>query len=157
VLVQTKRLKLYPGIPIYLQIGRSFLEIMVKKEFKLFDCCASDEKNNIYTYYEQNEKYIKNDMALVVQDEDAESESYVKNNVTQEVKLYDYGNDSRSFEQKDKMSDNEYLLIKRSKINKNIKKIFIMNYLLKKKMKIKMSKIQIMRRNNLKIKIFRIV
>ena len=122
VLVQTKRLKLYPGIPIYLQIGRSFLEIMVKKEFKLFDCCVSEEKNNIYTYYEQNEKYIKNDMALVVQDEDAESESYVKNNVTQEVKLYDYGNDSGSFEQKDKMSDNEYLLIKRSKINKNIKK-----------------------------------
>ena len=122
VLVQTKRLKLYPGIPIYLQIGRSFLEIMVKKEFKLFDCCVSEDKNNIYTYYEQNEKYIKNDMALVVQDEDEESKSFIKNNVTQEVKLYDFGNESDSFEQKDKMSDNEYLLIRRNKKNKNIKK-----------------------------------
>ena len=127
VLVQTRRIKLYQGVPLYLQIGRSFLEILIKKEFKLFDCCVSEEKNNIYTYYEQNEKYIKKDMALVVKNEDEESESFLKNNNTQEVKLYDYGNDSVNFGQKDKMSDSEYLQIKRSKRNKNIKKS-IYNY-----------------------------
>ena len=122
VLVQTNHLKLYQDIPLYLQIGRSFLEILVKKEFKLFDCCGSGDKNNIFTYYEQNEKYIKNDVSLVVKNEDEESESYVKNNNTQEVQLYDYGNNSLNIGNKDKMSDNEYLQIKRSKRNKNIKK-----------------------------------
>ena len=121
VLVQTRRIKLYQDIPLYLQIGRSFLEILVKKDFKLFDCCVSDEKSNIYSYYEQNEKYIKNNMGLIVKDEDEESESFIKNNNTQEVKLYDYNNNSMSLG-KDKMSDNEYLLIKRIKNNKNMKK-----------------------------------
>ena len=119
VLVQTKRIKLYQDIPLYLQIGRSFLEIIIKKDFKLFDCCVSDDKNNVYTYYEQNEKYIKKDMALVIKNEDEQSESFIKNNNTQEVKLYDFGNSS-SIDHKDKISDNEYLLIKRSKRNKDI-------------------------------------
>ena len=122
ILVQTKRIKLYQGIPLYLQIGRSFLEVLVKKEFKLFDCCVSEDKNNIYTYYEQNEKYIKNDMSLVVKDEDNESESLIKNNNTEEVKLYDFENNSVNIGNNDKMSDNEYLQIKRIKRNKNIQK-----------------------------------
>ena len=122
ILVQTKRIKLYQGIPLYLQIGRSFLEVLVKKEFKLFDCCVSEDKNNIYTYYEQNEKYIKKDMSLVVKDEDNESESLIKNNNTEEVKLYDFENNSLSIGENDKMSDNEYLQIKRNKRNKNIQK-----------------------------------
>ena len=122
VLVQTKRIKLYQGTPLYLQIGRSFLEILVKKEFKLFDCCVSEDKFNIYSYYEQNEKYIQKDMSLVVKDEDNESESFSKNNNTEEVKLYDFENNSLSIGENDKMSDNEYLQIKRNKRNKNIKK-----------------------------------
>ena len=122
VLVQTKRIKLYQGTPLYLQIGRSFLEILVKKEFKLFDCCVSEDKFNIYSYYEQNEKYIQKDMPLVVKDEDNESESFSKNNNTEEVKLYDFENNSLSIGENDKMSDNEYLQIKRNKRNKNIKK-----------------------------------
>ena len=86
VLVQTNRIKLYQDVPLYLQIGRSFLEILVKKEFKLFDCCVSEDKFNIYAYYEQNEKYLKKDVSLTVKNEDEESESCLKNNNTQEVK-----------------------------------------------------------------------
>ena len=121
VLVQTNKIKLYQDIPLYLQIGRSFLEILIKKEFKFFDCCVSDEKNNIYTYYEQNEKYIKKDMSLVVKNEDEESESYNKDNYTQEIRLYNYNN-SLNFEHQDKMSESEYLQIKRNKRNKEFKK-----------------------------------
>ena len=123
ILVQTKRIKLYQGIPLYLQIGRSFLEVLVKKEFKLFDCCVSEDKNNIYTYYEQNEKYIKKDMSLVVKDEDNESESLIKNNNTEEVKLYDFENNSVNIGNNDKMSDNEYLQLKELKEIKIFKKI----------------------------------
>ena len=123
VLVQANRIKLYQDVPLYLQIGRSFLELVVKKEFKLFDCCVSDEKNNIYSYYEQNEKYLKKDVSLTVKNEDEESESYLKNNNnTQEVKLYDYNNNSVNIGQKDKMSESEFLQIKRNKRNRNIKK-----------------------------------
>ena len=122
VLVQTNRIKLYQDVPLYLQIGRSFLELVVKKEFKLFDCCASDEKNNIYAYYEQNEKYLKKDVSLTVKNEDEESESCLKNNNTQEVKLYDYNNNSINIGKKDKMSESEFLQIKRNKRNRNIKK-----------------------------------
>ena len=123
VLIQANRLKLYPSVPLNIQIGTSFLELLVKKEFKLFDCCISDDKNNIYTYYEQNERYLNKEMTLIVKNEDEESESFVKNNNTQEViETYKYGNNSINFAEKDKMSDNEYLQIKRMKRNKNIKK-----------------------------------
>ena len=128
ILVQNTKLKIAQQLPLFIQVGRTFFEIQVKKKFKLFNCCDADEKNSVYYYYNQNEKYIKDNMSLVIKgDENEESEDYFKNNNTEEIHENNkYNNDSIYINHKDDMSDNEYLLIKHKKKTKVIKKnIFI--------------------------------
>ena len=69
-------------MPLFLQIGRTFITFKIKKPFKLFNCCNSEEKDNIYYYYNQNEKYIKDNFSLVVKPDiyDDDEEDNVVNN-----------------------------------------------------------------------------
>jgi hypothetical protein len=123
IFIQTPKLKISQELPLYIQIGRTSLEISIKKDFKLFSCCEIVEKKSIYFYYNQNEKYIKDNIELIVKDNESESEEsefYYKNNNTQEIK--NFQNNSIHIKEIDKMSDNEYLLIKHNKKTKDIKR-----------------------------------
>ena len=123
VLMQNNRLKLSQELPLFVQVGRTFCQITVKKKFKFFNCCEADEKYSIYSYYFQNEKYIKNHFGLSVKEDEGSEEDDYKNNNTQElIDRNNVINNSININTKDKMSDNEYLLIKRNKKNKNIRK-----------------------------------
>ena len=123
ILMQNKRLKLSQELPLFVQIGRTFCQITVKKKFKFFNCCEADEKYSIYSYYNQNEKYIKNNFGLIVkEDEDSEEDDYRNNNSQELIERNNVMNNSININTKDKMSDNEYLLIKRNKKNKDIRK-----------------------------------
>ena len=126
IFVQSPKLKLSPELPLYLQIGRTSFEIKVKKNFKLFSCCEISEKKSIYFYYNQNEKYIKDNTGLVVKDNESENsddDNYYKNNNTQEIyNNKKFNNNSINIKEIDKMSDNEYLLIKHNKKTKDIKR-----------------------------------
>ena len=125
VFIQTPRLKLSQELPLYIQIGRTSIELKIKKNFKLFSCCDIEEKNSIYFYYNQNEKYIKDNMGLIIKDDKTEDdkEDYFYNNNTQEIYGKNkYNNDSINIKERDKMSDNEYLLMKHNKKNTDIKK-----------------------------------
>ena len=135
VLVQTPSIKISEELPLYLQIGRTFFAIKIKKPFKLFSCCEAEEKNSIYYYYEQNAKYIKDNLGLVVKkdisDIDDDKESLMNNTFEQKYPLniarkYKVNN-SMKINEEDKMSDNEYLLLKHNKINKTIRKTMIYN------------------------------
>jgi hypothetical protein len=123
VLMQNKRLKLSQELPLFVQVGRTFCQITVKKKFKFFNCCEADEKYSIYSYYNQNEKYIKSHFGLSVKEDEGSEEDDYKNNNTQElIDRNNVINNSININTKDKMSDNEYLLIKRNKKNKDIRK-----------------------------------
>ena len=123
VLIQNKRIKLSQELPLFVQVGRTFCQITVKKKFKFFNCCEADEKYSIYSYYYQNEKYIKSHLGLIIKEDEGSEEDDFKNNNTQElIDKNNIKNDSININTKDKMSDNEYLLMKRNKKNKNIRK-----------------------------------
>jgi len=123
ILIQNKRIKLSQELPLFVQVGRTFCQITVKKKFKFFNCCEADEKYSIYSYYYQNEKYIKSHLGLIVKEDEGSEEDDYKNNNTQElIDKNNIKNDSININTKDKMSDNEYLLMKRNKKNKNIRK-----------------------------------
>ena len=156
VLVQTPSIKISEEIPLYLQIGRTFFEFRVKKNFKLFSCCEAEEKNSIYYYYEQNEKYIKDNLGLVVKkdisDLDDDKDSLINNTFEQKyplniAKKYKVNN-SLKINEEDKMSDNEYLLLKHNKKNKNIRKTMIYNEDVKHNEEIKNQKIDNNNNNN---------
>ena len=128
VFIQIPKLKLSQNLPLFIQIGRTAIEIKIKKNFKLFSCCDIEEKNSIFYYYNQNEKYIKENMGLNIKDDESDDEYlvYFKNNNSQEInEKIKFQNNSINIKEKDKMSDNEYLLIKHNKKNKDIiKNIF---------------------------------
>ena len=140
ILVQTPSIKISENLPLYIQVGRSYFECKLIKPFKLFNCCEVEEKTNIFYYYNQNEKYIKDNLGMVVKpdlsdiDSEEDAEGNLINNTFEQkcpldiVNKYKYG----SLNEKiivngggDKMSDNEYLLLKHNKKKKNIKKEMI--------------------------------
>ena len=136
ILVQTPSIKIADNLPLYIQIGRTYLQIKVKKPFKLFSCCEAEEKNNIYFYYNQNEKYILDNLGMVVKPDVSEiDDNDEDNNINKTFELkypldiankYKVNNSMKN-EKEDKMSDNEYLLMKHNKLNRNIKKSMIYN------------------------------
>ena len=140
ILVQTPNIKISENLPLYIQVGRTFFQCKLVKPFKLFNCCEVEEKNNIFYYYNQNEKFIKDNLGMVVKpdlsDIDSENEDYdnlINNTAEQKFPLdivnkykYESLNEKIIFNgDGDKISDNEYFLLKHNKMKKTIKKEMI--------------------------------
>ena len=134
VLIQYPNIKIMEGIPLHFQVGRTYIECRIKKNFKLFNCCNIEESSNILYYYNQNENYIQKHMNLIVKrdlnEEEDESEKNLKINNTVEQKYElnineKYNYNSPIYQDRDKISDNEYFLMKYHKLNKNITKAMI--------------------------------
>ena len=58
VLMQSNSIKLIEDLPLYIQIGRTFFKILVKKKKSDFFCCNISETPNDKLYFNQNEKQI---------------------------------------------------------------------------------------------------
>ena len=58
VLMQSNSIKLIEDLPLYIQIGRTFFKILVKKKKSDFFCCNISESPNDKFYFNQNEKQI---------------------------------------------------------------------------------------------------
>ena len=140
ILVQTPSIKISENLPLYIQVGRTYFECKLIKPFKLFNCCEVEEKTNIFYYYNQNEKYIKDNLGMVVKPDlsDIDSEENLEGNLINNtfeqkfpldiVNKYKYEGVNEKIivnGEGDKMSDNEYFLLKHNKKKKNIKKEMI--------------------------------
>ena len=120
VLIQTPNIKMTENLPLFLQIGRTFLNFEIKLEQKsFFSCCGINENQNIFYYYMQNDKQVKLNSVLTVKsdidldkDNDGEEEEEkienksekeskkenkdeieVKNNNNDEIVVYDNNDD----------------------------------------------------------------
>jgi len=69
ILIQAPTLKLTENLPLYIQVGRSYLNILIKKNKKFFECCDVSENPNIYYYYNQNQKQLESDRCFTVKTE----------------------------------------------------------------------------------------
>ena len=140
ILVQTPNIKISENLPLYIQVGRTFFECKLIKPFKLFNCCEVEEKTNIFYYYNQNEKFIKDHLGMVIKpdlsDIDSENDpndNLINNTFEQKFPLdivnkYKYSSINEKIIYNgdgDKMSDNEYFLLKHNKMQKSIKKEMI--------------------------------
>ena len=140
ILVQTPSIKISENLPLFIQVGRTFFECKLVKPFKLFNCCEAEDKNNIFYYYNQNEKFIKDHLGMVVKpdvsdfDSDNDANGNLINNTFEQkfpldiVNKYKYNGLNEKIivnGVQDKMSDNEYLLLKHNKKKKIIKKEMI--------------------------------
>ena len=138
ILVQCPNIKLSENLPLNIQVGRTFFNCKLKKSFKLFNCCEIEEKNNLFYYYNQNEKFIKDHLGMVIKpdlseiDSDDGNGNLINNTCEQKSKLdiinqYNLDNFGGQIlvNEGEKMSDNEYFLMKHIKQNKTIKKEMI--------------------------------
>ena len=136
ILIQYSTIKLLEGIPLYFQVGRTYIDCKIKKNFKLFNCCNIEESTNLYYYYNLNEKQIQNHMNLIVKrdyneiDTDSQNDNKINNTFAQKYPLnidekYNFNTIEKLENDNDKISDNAYFLMKRKKLNKNITKALI--------------------------------
>ena len=136
ILIQYSNIKVIEGIPLNIQVGRTYIECKIKKPFNLFNCCDVEERTNLLFYYNQNEKEIQKHISLVVridyneEYEDDENENNFKINNTFEKKYLinmneKYSYNSMEIKDKDKISDNEYFALKYHKLNKNKTRVLI--------------------------------
>ena len=54
ILVQSPNLQLVENLPLFIQVGRTFLDCRVSESFSFFPCCCSSEKFCMNYYYDQN-------------------------------------------------------------------------------------------------------
>ena len=69
ILMQPSSIKMIEGLPLNIQVGRTFFSFLIKKETKLFGCCGVSENSDIFNYYKQNEKQIETDRIFTVKTE----------------------------------------------------------------------------------------
>ena len=129
ILVQSPFIKIEEFLPLNIQIGRTYVQCIVKKPFKFFDCCNTEEFSNIFYYFEQNEKKVNEHINLIVKSDDGfdlNGSQLEKENNTCEQKYPKKINGEYTYEKfatidinKDKISDNEYLRMRHKAENKN--------------------------------------
>ena len=69
VLIQTPIIKFAENLPLYIQVGRTFLNFVVKKDSNFFSCCDVFENPNKNYHYSQNEKQVKLNRIITVKNE----------------------------------------------------------------------------------------
>ena len=79
ILVQTKNIVMCPQLKLCIQIGRTYLEILLKETFSLFNCCGVGEKKNADFFFVQNKESTFNGNHLTIKnDNDMEYSSKCK-------------------------------------------------------------------------------
>ena len=68
LLIQSPTIKMTENLPLFLQIGRTFLTLEISNK-NFFSCCEVTENPNILYYYNQNEKYVKKNGIITVKTE----------------------------------------------------------------------------------------
>ena len=77
VLIQTPTIKMVENLPLFIQVGRTFLNFELKLMQKsFFSCCGVGENVNVFHYYMQNDKQVKlNSVLTVKSDKDLEKDN----------------------------------------------------------------------------------
>ena len=96
LLIQTPMLKMIENLPLFIQVGRTFLNFEIKKEQnKFFSCCDVSESANAFFYYNQNDKQVKlNSVFTMKTDVDNKSEDEIESKKEEEIKKEKNNNDN---------------------------------------------------------------
>jgi hypothetical protein len=90
ILIQTPIINLTENLPLFIQIGRSFLNFLaLDANPKFFNCCGVSEKPMINYYYQQNQKKLRDNRIFTVKTEGNTEESFYNEEKKEEnKKLY---------------------------------------------------------------------
>ena len=72
--IQTPKIKMTENLPLYIQVGRTFLNFEIKLITKnFFSCCGVNENANTFFYYMQNDKQVKLNSILTVKTDEKDN------------------------------------------------------------------------------------
>ena len=85
ILVQIRNIVMCPDLKLCIQIGRTYLELLLKESFSIFNCCGVGEKKNADFFFVQNkeEGFILNKLTIR-SDYDIEYSKKFKNKIEKE-------------------------------------------------------------------------
>ena len=91
ILVQSRSLELIENLPLFIQIGRTFLDCRIKNSHKLFSCCGVNEIHNNNYYYQQNIKHNQEELLKMfdIKSKFDFSEDYEKEDKEDKSKVFD--------------------------------------------------------------------
>ena len=69
VLVQSPSIKMIEDLPLYIQVGRTFFNLLITKNTNCFWCCGVKVNPNYLYYHKQNEKEIETNRVFTVKTE----------------------------------------------------------------------------------------
>ena len=75
IFMQTPSIKLVNNLPLFIQVGRTFLDCRIKKIEKLFSCCQIFDSPNLNHYHIQNEKNLMAQKMVTIKNEKDEEEN----------------------------------------------------------------------------------
>ena len=123
LLIQTPVLNLNESLPLYIQVGRTFMHIKIKRPFSLFGCCSITDEKNEYYYHNQNEKQIDYHKNIIIKEEDDnDDDDFVSeiNNINNSPKLNVIEIDTINNEKNNKEDENHIHRITNVDDNDNI-------------------------------------
>ena len=84
ILVQSPVLRMINSLPLFIQIGRTFIKIKLKVPFSFFGCCKINESINEFYYQIQNEKNINYDNNIYIKEENDDDDIQSDNDIQSE-------------------------------------------------------------------------
>ena len=126
ILIQSEFIKIHNFLSLYIQVGRTFFEIFIKKPNSCFNCCETIEKEDYFYYQIQNKKgIIWNEKLTIKQDDiednnndDNETESDLNSNNNHGLKVIEIDNKIN----RDDDNDNDKGILLRSKDSKRFQR-----------------------------------
>ena len=107
ILIQTPIIKMTENLPLFIQVGRTFLNFEIKKiEKNFFSCCNVSENANVFYYYMQNDKQVKLNSMLTVKNDE--------NNINNEEE------EEEDIKKEDESKDKIDIINENENINENI-------------------------------------
>ena len=108
ILVQTNYITLSYELVLHLQIGRTYLKMLLKKSTGIFGCCGISEKKNSDFYYLQNNDKHKFENKLTVKTE---------NETTDDIRIENKSEENKSENEIKEENNNVDLMKMKTKVN----------------------------------------
>jgi hypothetical protein len=127
ILIQTPIINLTENLPLFIQVGRSYLNFLaIDAKPKLFNCCGVSEKPMVSYYYQQNQKKLRDNRIFTVKTEgnnDEDAINNINNSEKEEKKEMEKNNDSDI--KVNRSSNNDSKDIKNNNNNDNESEIIV--------------------------------
>ena len=114
ILIQSPSIQMVENLPLYFQVGRTFLNCKFKKPQKLFQCCGVSERPNLFYYHKQNILQVNTKTTWTVKTDDFDDDELLAEVENNNINNINENEDNKSID----LIEDENNGIKKPKLKK---------------------------------------